>query len=322
MRKPLAITVALLLVSLLSLTAFAQVTQVPEPAFEGQELLLATTTSTYDSGLLDFILPDFEAQTGATVDVVAVGTGAALELGENGDADVVLVHARTREEAFVEDGYGTQRYDVMYNDFVIIGPADDPAGITSANTAADAFAAIAEAEATFISRGDDSGTNIKELGIWESAEVDPDGDWYLAAGQGMGAVLTIADEQQAYTLTDRATYLARQTEGLELSVLFEGDEALFNPYGVIPVNPGLHPEVNFQLAQAFVDWLTAPATQTLITEFEIEDTQLFFIEQNEDTAAEESGTPTRRPTDPPTEDPSLNNTEGDAAAPAAEPNNS
>ncbi|MEL6152115.1 MAG: substrate-binding domain-containing protein [Chloroflexota bacterium] len=244
--------------------------------FDGETLILATTTSTYDSGLLDYIMPEFEMLTGATVDVIAVGTGAALELGANGDADVVLVHARSREEAFVEDGSGTARYDVMYNDFVIIGSADDPAGITGIESAADAFAAIAEAEAAFISRGDDSGTHSKELSIWSEAELAPDGDWYQEAGQGMGAVITIANEQQAYTLADRATYLARQTEGLDLTVLVEGDETLFNPYGVIPVNPEVHPTVNAELAQAFVDWLIASETQELIETFVVNDTQLFY----------------------------------------------
>ena len=244
-------------------------------------MLLATTTSTYDSGLLDFILPDFEEQTGATVEVVAVGTGAALELGRNGDADVVLVHARELEDAFVEAGYGTQRYDVMYNDFVIIGPEDDPAGIAGVEDAAAAFAAIAEAEAAFISRGDNSGTHNKELNIWESAEIEPAGDWYQEAGQGMGAVLTIANELHAYTLTDRATYLARLEEGLDLPILVEGDEALFNPYGVIPVNPEEHPTVNADLAQAFVAWLIAPETQDLIEAFEANGTQLFYAAAND-----------------------------------------
>ena len=248
-----------------------------EPAAgEPQRLVLATTTSTYDSGLLDYILPDFEEQHNAEVDVIAVGTGQALEMGEAGDADVLLVHARSREEAFVEAGHGSARYDVMYNDFVIVGPADDPAGIQGMAGAAEAFTTIAESGATFVSRGDDSGTHTKEKTIWEEAVLTPEGDWYQAAGQGMGAVLTLSDEQQAYTMSDRATYLARKAEGLTLEVLVEGDPILFNPYGVLPVNPETHPGVNSELAQTFVDWLTSVETQELIASFEVNGTQLFY----------------------------------------------
>jgi tungstate transport system substrate-binding protein len=238
-------------------------------------LTLATTTSTYDSGLLDFILPDFEEEFGVTVDVISVGTGAALELGENGDADVVLVHARAREDAFVEAGHATARYDVMYNDFVIVGPPEDPAGIASTNSATEAFATIATSEATFISRGDDSGTHSKELGIWEAAGITPDGDWYQEAGQGMGAVLVIADEQGGYALSDRATYLTRQDEGNELIVLVESDEILFNPYGVMPVDPTKNDGINGELAQQFVDWLISVETQEMIASFEVNGSQLF-----------------------------------------------
>jgi tungstate transport system substrate-binding protein len=239
-------------------------------------LILATTTSTYDSGLLDYILPDFEEKYNTSVDVIAVGTGQALEMGAAGDADVLLVHARAREEAFVEAGDGTERYDVMYNDFVIIGPPEDPAGIQGMESAADAFATIADQGATFISRGDDSGTNTKEKAIWAEAGIEPSGDWYEAAGQGMGAVITLAEEQQAYTLSDRATYLARKAEGLTLEVLVEGDPILFNPYGVIPVNPETHPGVNYELAQQFVDWITAVDTQELIASYERNGTELFY----------------------------------------------
>ncbi len=243
---------------------------------EVQQLTLATTTSTDDSGLLAYILPDFEEKYNAEVDVVAVGTGQALQLGANGDADVLLVHARAREEAFVADGDGTARYDVMYNDFVILGPADDPAGIQGLDDAAAAFATLADAEATFVSRGDDSGTHTKEKGIWALAELDPAGDWYVSAGQGMGAVLTMADEMQAYTMSDRATFIARQAEGLTLEVLVEGDTILFNPYGVIPVNPEKHAGVNAELAQDFVAWLVSVETQELIASFEVSDQQLFI----------------------------------------------
>jgi tungstate transport system substrate-binding protein len=239
-------------------------------------LILATTTSTNDSGLLEVILPDFEEKFGATVDVVAVGTGQAMELGRNGDADVLLVHARALEDAFVAEGFGTQRYDVMYNDFVIVGSAEDPAQIKGVATAAEAFTLIAESESPFVSRGDDSGTHVKEQAIWEAAAMTPEGDWYTSAGQGMGAVLTMSDELGAYTLTDRATYLAQQAEGLTLEILVEGDAELFNPYGVIPVNPEKFPTVNAALAQRFADWITSAETQTMIADFKINEQQLFF----------------------------------------------
>jgi tungstate transport system substrate-binding protein len=235
---------------------------------EPGKLVLATTTSTYDSGLLDEILPAFEDAYNAEVDVIAVGTGQAIALGEAGDADVLLVHARSKEEAFVEAGHGVARVSVMYNDFVIVGPADDPAGVAGMDDALAAVARIAEAEATFVSRGDESGTHTKEMTIWAEAGFEPEGDWYQSAGQGMGAVLTLADEQRAYTLADRGTYLARLAEGLELEVLVEGDPILFNPYSVIAVNPDMHADVNAGLAQDFVDWLTSLETQESIEGFE------------------------------------------------------
>ena len=240
-------------------------------------LILATTTSTYDSGLLDYIIPDFEEQYDAEVDVVAVGTGQALALGESGDADVLLVHARAREDEFVESGNGLIRYDVMYNDFVIVGPADDPAGIIGMANAGDAFAQIAASESLFVSRGDDSGTHTKEKAIWEAADINPDnnGDWYNSAGQGMGAVLTMSDELQGYTLSDRATYLARLEAGLSMQIVVEGDPILFNPYGVIPVNPMTHANINAELGQAFAHWITSPETQDLIASFEVNGNQLF-----------------------------------------------
>ena len=237
---------------------------------DGAALILATTTSTYDSGLLDAILPDFEEQSGVSVDVVAVGTGQALELGASGDADVLLVHARAREDAFMEAGHGTRREDVMYNDFVILGPAADPAGIRGQTNAAVALQMIAAAEAPFVSRGDDSGTHTKEKAIWSVAGLEPGGDWYLSAGQGMGAVLTMADELQAYTLSDRGTYLARTLEGIELEVLVEGDPLLFNPYGVMAVNPEKGEHIQAALANQFIDWLIAEPTQAMIAEFGVE----------------------------------------------------
>jgi len=234
-----------------------------EPA---RELVLATTTSTYDSGLLDAILPDFEAKTGIKVDVVAVGTGQALKLGEAKDADVLLVHAKSREEQFVADGYAPYRKDVMYNDFVILGPSDDPAGVKGMEKAADAFKKIAESQSIFVSRGDNSGTHMKEMSIWETAGVEPSGDWYQSAGQGMGAVLTMTDEQQAYTLSDRSTYLSRK-DNLDLDILVEGDPILFNQYGVLPIAQDEAHQDKFAAAEAFVNWITGPDTQKLIAEF-------------------------------------------------------
>ncbi len=238
--------------------------------FAGQTLTLATTTSTDNSGLLAVILPAFEEQTGATIEVIAVGTGQALKLGEDGNADVLLVHARAREDAFMDAGHGVRRDEVMYNDFVILGPADDPAGVLGSESAAEALQRIADAESVFVSRGDDSGTHTKEKALWASAEIGPGGDWYQAAGQGMGAVLTMADEQQAYTLSDRATYLARTLEGIDLVIVAEGDPVLFNPYGVIAVDPGKNAEINAELATAFIDWLVSVPAQELIGEFGIE----------------------------------------------------
>ena len=242
--------------------------EAPDPA--GGKLIMATTTSTQDSGLLDAILPDFEAKTGVSVDVIAVGTGQALQLGIDGNADVLLVHARAREDAFMAAGDGVRREDVMYNDFVIVGPASDPAGIIGKDQAGRAFEIISQAAAPFVSRGDDSGTHTKEKAIWAEAAIEPAGDWYIAAGQGMGAVLTMAGEQQAYTLCDRATYLAMKSEGLELEIMVEGDPVLFNPYGVMAVNPDKNAEIQVDLANQFIDWLLSVETQELISTFGVE----------------------------------------------------
>jgi tungstate transport system substrate-binding protein len=249
-------------------------TQEPQPTEQIQiegKLILATTTSTEDSGLLNYILPEFEQLTGVTVDVIAVGTGQALKLGEDGNADVLLVHARAREDEFMAAGHGVRREDVMYNDFVIVGPDDDPAGIRGMTNAGDAFKLISESEAPFVSRGDDSGTHSKEKAIWSAARIEPAGDWYISAGQGMGAVLTMAAEQQAYTLSDRATYLARLKEDLELSILVEDDPILFNPYGVIAVNPDKNPAIQNELANQFIDWIISVPTQEMIGQFGVED---------------------------------------------------
>ncbi|HSM56506.1 MAG TPA: substrate-binding domain-containing protein [Candidatus Sulfomarinibacteraceae bacterium] len=242
----------------------------PTTSGEAQRLALATTTSTEDAGLLDDILPDFEAQHNVTVDVIAVGTGQALQLGEDGNADVLLVHDRAREDAFMADGHGVRREDVMYNDFIIVGPADDPAGARSQANVVGAFGRIAESEAPFISRGDESGTHGREMSIWAEAGIEPQGAWYSAAGQGMGAVLNIAEEEQAYTLSDRATYLARTLQGFSLEIVHQGDALLLNPYGVMAVNPEKSREINNELTNIFIDWLISVPTQEMIGEFGVE----------------------------------------------------
>lgn len=231
-------------------------------------LKLSTTTSTENSGLLYELLPPFEKQFNVKVDVISVGTGKALELGKNGDADIVLVHARNLEDQFVADGFGVNRRDVMHNDFVIIGPGNDPAGIGKAKTAAEALKLIAKKKSSFVSRGDKSGTHTKELSLWDTAKTKPSGNWYIESGRGMGDVLIMAHEKEAYTLTDRGTYLAFQKDGkINLPILFEGDSTLFNPYGIIAVNPDRHPSVNYVMAMALIGWVTSPAGQKIIAEF-------------------------------------------------------
>ncbi|MBM4431942.1 MAG: tungsten ABC transporter substrate-binding protein, partial [Chloroflexi bacterium] len=230
-------------------------------------LLLATTTSTRDSGLLTFILPDFEKQYNIKVDVVAVGSGQAMKIGQDGNAEVLLVHSPAAEATFMTDGHGIRREDVMYNDFVIVGPTADPAGIKGMQNAVKVFAIIAEHQAKFVSRGDESGTHVKEKDVWKAAGIEPTGAWYISAGQGMGAVLTMANEQLAYTLSDRATYLARKAEGLQLEILSEGDAILFNPYGVIQVNPAKNPQIKGDLAKSFMDWIISVPVQEKIGTF-------------------------------------------------------
>ena len=237
---------------------------------EPQRLILATTSSTYDSGLLDYILPDFEAAFNVRVEVVAVGTGQAMQLGQDGNADVLLVHDRAREDAFMDDGHGVRREDVMYNDFIIVGPSADAAGIKGMNKVTRAFETLAETESTFVSRGDDSGTHGKEKSIWAAAGIEPSGAWYVSAGQNMGAVLTMANEQEAYTLSDRATYLARTLEGIELEIVVEGDPLLFNPYGVIAIDPAKNPNIQADLAQQFIDWLISVPVQEKIGTFGVD----------------------------------------------------
>jgi len=255
-----------------------------------------------NSGLLDVLLPEFTKDTGIEVKVFAKGTGASIRDGMDGNVDVIFVHAKAREEKFIAEGYGTKRYGVMHNDFVIIGPAKDPAGVKGTKDAATAFRKIAEAKAAFVSRGDDSGTHTKEQALWkgtglplttEQKEIVKGGkktslsfqhpgglgEWYLSIGQGMGKVLTFAEEKQAYTLTDRGTYLKYKfgrTQGLDLDIVCEGDPALYNPYGVIPVNPEKYPHVQYEWAETFANWLVSPKAQAMIANYKIEGKQAFF----------------------------------------------
>lgn len=245
------------------------------PAAAQDFITVASTTSTEQSGLFGHILPIFQEETGIAVRVVAQGTGQALETGRRGDADVVFVHARELEEQFVDDGYGVARFDVMYNDFVIVGPGDAPAGIADAASAADAMAAIAEAEAPFASRGDDSGTHVAEMALWAAAGIEPAGGWYRETGSGMGPTLNTASQMNAYALTDRSTWLGFENRG-ELVILYAGDEALFNAYGVILVNPERHAHVQAEQGQAFIDWLISDAGQEAIASYTLGGEQLFF----------------------------------------------
>ncbi|MBS8259792.1 extracellular solute-binding protein [Roseibium polysiphoniae] len=241
-------------------------------------IVVQSTTSTQNSGLLDEILPKFQDKTGIEVRVVAVGTGQALKNAANGDGDVLLVHAKPSEEKFIEAGNGVERFDVMYNDFVIVGPKDDPAGIKDMTDAPAAMAKIASSGALFASRGDDSGTHKKEKALWQMASVNPDeasGTWYRETGSGMGATLNAAAGMGAYTMSDRATWLAFQNKA-DLAVLTQGDDRLFNQYGVILVNPEKHPSVKAEAGQTFIDWLTGPEGQKEIASFQVNGEQLFF----------------------------------------------
>jgi tungstate transport system substrate-binding protein len=231
-----------------------------------ESLTLATTTSTQDSGLLDVLVPMFEKQSGVKVKVVAVGTGQALQLGRRGDADVLLVHDPAAEEQFVTEGYGVERREVMHNDFVLVGPKDDPAKIKGEKTVAEAFARIAGKRSHFVSRGDESGTHQKEKQVWRQANTEPQGDWYVRAGAGMGHVLRMADQKRAYTLSDRATFLA-QRQGIDLDILFQGDPSLLNRYSVIVVSPEKHAHVHHQAARKFSDFLLSPEGQQAIADF-------------------------------------------------------
>ena len=239
----------------------------------------ASTTSTENSGLFDYILPIFEKKTGIKVDVVAVGTGAAIEIGKRGDADFVFVHAKEQELKAVEEGFFVNRHDVMYNDFVIIGPANDPAKIRGMKSAIDAFKQIAMSGSSFVSRGDKSGTNTKELSIWKKTGIEPAGKkWYLEVGQGMEKTQRIANEKQAYTLTDRGTWLAtKDKDKLEMIIVLEGDPSLFNQYGVMAVNPEKNKHVKFKEAMEFVNWIISKEGQDTIAAFKDKNGNALFI---------------------------------------------
>jgi tungstate transport system substrate-binding protein len=249
---------------------------------QDKSIVVASTTSTQDSGLFGHILPLFKAKTGIDVKVVAQGTGQALDTGRRGDADVVFVHAKAQEEKFVADGFGVRRYPVMYNDFVLIGPKSDPAGIKGMSDVAKALHAIKAKETPFISRGDRSGTHIAELDLWKAAGIDigkEKGPWYKEIGQGMGAALNTASAANAYVLADRGTWLSFKNRG-DLDVLVAGDKRLFNQYGVILVNPEKHPHVKKELGQAFIDWLVSPEGQKAIADYKINGQELFFPNAN------------------------------------------
>ncbi len=261
--------------SILISPAFAQ----SPSSNESKELRMATTTSTYDSGLLQNILPQFEKQSGLTVRVISGGTGKAIQLGQRGDVDVILVHSRPDEDKYLAEGHGTVRRDVMVNDFVIVGPASDPAKISETKTAADALTRIAQAKATFVSRGDDSGTHKMEMRTWATTTQKPNGDWYLSVGNGMAETLRIADQKNGYTLTDRSTFIS-QRQKLKLKIVMQGDPAIMNPYGVMDVNPKKNDKINHIAAQKFIDWITSAAGQTAISNFKIDGETIFFPNAN------------------------------------------
>lgn len=244
-------------------------------AYAQQVIRLSTTTSTENSGLLAYLLPAFEAKTNSKVHVISVGTGKALELSKNGDVDVTLVHARSAEDKFVAEGWGVDRRDVMYNDFIVVGPASDPSGIKGGKDVLAAFRKLAGGPAKFISRGDNSGTDIMEKAYWKQVGAQPAGAQYVSAGLGMGEVLNMAAEIGGYTLTDRATYGVYQAK-TGLALMVEGDQRMFNPYGIIATNPARHPGVNYKGARQLIDWITSPEGQSKIAQFRPGGQQLFF----------------------------------------------
>ncbi|WP_026987791.1 substrate-binding domain-containing protein [Fodinicurvata fenggangensis] len=261
--------------TLFSATALAAALMALPATAQDDVITVASTTSTENSGLFDHLLPLFEEETGIEVRVIAQGTGQALETGRRGDADVVFVHAKPAEEKFVADGYGVARVEVMYNDFIIVGPAKDPADIAGGADAVDAFTSIAETESAFASRGDESGTNKKERAIWEEAGIEPSGSWYRELGQGMGPTLNTAAQMPAYSLADRGTWISFENRG-DLEILVEGDNRLFNQYGVILVDPERHENVNAEDGQAFIDWLVSDVGQQAIADYKLGGEQLFM----------------------------------------------
>ena len=263
-----------LLALLLSAAAFCDSVS-HAPRADDNFIIVQSTTSTQDSGLFDYILPIFTKKTGIEVRVVAVGTGQALKNAQNGDGDVVLVHSKPDEEKFVTEGWGVKRQDVMYNDFIIVGPDGDPARVKGTKDVLEALQKLRGSGAPFISRGDNSGTDQMEKSYWQALGVTPRGPWYVSAGLGMGEVLTMAAEKRAYTLTDRATYGAYQSR-IGLAILVEGDPRMFNPYGIIAVNPRRHPGANFQGAIDLINWITSPEGQRRIAEYRVSGEQLFF----------------------------------------------
>jgi tungstate transport system substrate-binding protein len=248
-------------------------------AFAETRIRMASTTSTQNSGLFDYLLPLFEKKTGIKIDVVAVGTGASIEIGKRGDADVVFVHAKEQELKAVEEGFFVNRHDVMYNDFVIIGPPSDPAKVKGMKSAADALKAVAGSGASFVSRGDKSGTHTKELSLWKKVGIEPAGQkWYLEVGQGMEKTQRVADEKKAYTLTDRGTWLAtKDKDKLDLIIVLEGDPALFNQYGVMAVNPEMHKHVKYKEAMEFVNWIISKEGQAAVAAFKDKNGNPLFI---------------------------------------------
>jgi len=268
--------------NLAALAAYALLLLLSPALAQEKSIVVASTTSTQDSGLFGHILPLFKAATGIEVRVVAQGTGQALDTGRRGDADVLFVHAKAQEEKFVADGLGVKRFPVMYNDFVLIGPKSDPAGIKGMSDIAAALQAIKAKTAPFISRGDRSGTHIAELDLWKAAGIDiakDKGPWYKEIGQGMGAALNTASAANAYVFADRGTWIAFKNRG-DLDIVIQGDKRLFNQYGVMLVNPAKHPHVKKELGQAFIDWLVSAAGQKAIADYKIEGQQLFFPNAN------------------------------------------